>query len=115
MLSHLLVSGGFLLWAITGPLAPLPTLLAVAVLFGIGYGAWLALGAALLAATRHPAHLGRALGSLAAAVGTGGVLGPMLAAPLFENAATTLLAACSLIALGAAAVLFLAPLHRRGT
>ena len=101
--AHVLVAAAFVVWAFAGWAAALPTLLAGAVLFGAGYGAWLSLGPALLAATCDPLRLGRALGRLAAAVGVGGVVGPVLAAPLLAAAPGVLFGACAVIALGAAA------------
>jgi MFS family permease len=103
--THVLVAAGFAVWALAGHAAALPTLLVVALLFGAGYGAWLALGPALLAATCPPDRRGRALGGLAAAVGVGGVIGPALAGPLLDAAAPALLGGCAFIALTAAGAL----------
>jgi MFS family permease len=103
--THVLVAAGFAVWALAGHAAALPTLLVVALLFGAGYGAWLALGPALLAATCPPDRRGRALGGLAAAVGVGGVIGPVLAGPLLDAAAPALLGGCAFIALTAAGAL----------
>jgi MFS family permease len=109
--AHLLVAAAFSAWALTAHVAASPTfpaflmLLVVAALFGAGYGAWLSLGPAILAATCTPARLGRALGALASIVGLGGVIGPVLAGPLLETSATALLIGCALTALAAAAAL----------
>ena len=103
--THLLVAAAFGVWALTTqatPLPALPMLLLVAVLFGAGYGGWLSLGPAVLAATCPPSRLGHALGNLAAVVGIGGVIGPVLAAPLLETAAPALLLGCATAALAAA-------------
>jgi len=103
--AHVLVAAGFAVWALAGEAAALPTLLVVALMFGAGYGAWLALGPALLAATCPSDRLGRALGGLAAAIGFGGVVGPVLAGLLIDAAAPALLVGCALVALAAAAAL----------
>jgi MFS family permease len=106
--THLLVAAAFGVWALTTQAAPfpaLPMLLLVAVLFGAGYGGWLSLGPAVLAATCPPSRLGHALGNLAAIVGIGGVIGPVLAAPLLETAAPALLLGCTTAALAAATAL----------
>lgn len=83
---HGLVAAAFTAWALAGPAIALPVLTGVAVLFGVGYGAWLSLAPAILAATTDPRHLGRTLGTHAMAVGTGGVVGPVLASPLLAAA-----------------------------
>jgi MFS family permease len=103
--AHILVGAAFAAWALAGPVAALPTLLVVAVLFGAGYGGWLALGPALLAATCPPGRLGTALGGLPAATGVGREVGPVLAGPLLDAAAPALLVGCALTALKAAAAL----------
>ena len=73
---HALVAAAFVVWALAGPMTALPLLIAVAVLFGAGYGTWLSLGPAMLAATTDPRRLGWALGTYSTAVGIGGVIGP---------------------------------------
>jgi MFS family permease len=106
--SHLLVAVAFGVWALTAQAAPFPAvpmLLLVAALFGAGYGGWLSLGPAILAATCAPSRLGHALGTLASVVGIGGVIGPVLAGPLLEIAAPALLVGCAIAALAAAAAL----------
>jgi MFS family permease len=106
--THLLVAAAFGVWALSAQAAPfpaLPMLLLVAVLFGAGYGGWLSLGPAILAATCPPSRLGHALGNLAAVVGIGGVIGPVLAAPLLETAAPAFLLGCTMAALAAATAL----------
>jgi MFS family permease len=102
---HVLVAAAFVMWALTRGAAAAPMLLAVAVLFGAGYGAWLSLGPAVLASTCAPRRLGRAVGTLASVVGIGGVIGPVLAAPLLATAPAALLAGCAVTALAAAAAL----------
>ncbi len=82
--AHVLVAAAFGVWALTAQAAPLQAfrmLLLVAALFGAGYGGWLSLGPAVLAATCRPTRLGHALGTLASVVGIGGVTGPVLAGP----------------------------------
>jgi MFS family permease len=106
--AHILVAAAFGIWALTAQAAPLhafPMLLVVAALFGAGYGGWLSLGPAVLAATCPPARLGHALGTLASVVGIDGVIGPVLAGPLLQTAAPALLAGCAIAALAAAAAL----------
>jgi MFS family permease len=105
--THLLVAAAFGVWALTAraPFPAFPMLLLVAALFGAGYGGWLSLGPAVLAATCAPSRLGQALGTLASVVGIGGVIGPVLAGPLLETAAPALLLGCAMAALTAAAVL----------
>jgi hypothetical protein len=68
-------------------------------------GAWLSLGPVVLAATCPPQQLGRALGRLAAATGVGGVVGPLLSAPLLPGAQLPVLAGAAVLALGAALLL----------
>jgi MFS family permease len=92
-------------WALAGPPTALPLLIAVAVLFGAGYGTWLSLGPAMLAATTDPRRLGRALGTYSTAVGIGGVIGPVLATPVLASTPTLLLGTCVIVALGAAVLL----------
>jgi MFS family permease len=106
--AHVLIAAAFGLWALAESFA---LLLVVAALFGAGYGAWLSLGPAVLAASCAPGQLGRALGSLATVVGIGGVIGPVLAGHLLETAATALLTTCAISAL--AAGLILTDLRRR--
>jgi MFS family permease len=106
--THLLVAAAFGVWALTAHAAPFPAfsmLLVVATLFGAGYGGWLSLGPAVLAATCAPSRLGHALGTLASVVGIGGVIGPVLAGPLLDTAAPALLFGCATAAFTAAAVL----------
>jgi MFS family permease len=112
--AHLLVAAAFGVWALTAQAAPLhafPMLLLVAALFGAGYGGWLSLGPAVLAATCAPSRLGHALGALASVVGIGGVIGPVLAGPLLENAAPAFLLGCAMTALAAAPALTHRALH----
>ncbi|MGY1590926.1 MFS transporter [Geodermatophilus sp. SYSU D00708] len=103
--SHLLMAAGLAVWAVTDGVGTFPMLLGFAVLFGAGYGAWLSLGPAVLAATCPPQQLGRALGRLAAATGVGGVVGPLLSAPLLPGARLPVLAGAAVLALGAASLL----------
>lgn len=98
---HLSVAAAFVVWALAAA-AP-PMLFAAAVLFGAGYGAWLSLGPVVLASTCAPHRLGRALGTLASVVGIGGVVGPVLAAPLIATAPAASLGGCAVVALAAAA------------
>lgn len=104
LVSHGLVAAAFATWALAGRPTALPVLTGAAALFGAGYGAWLSLGPAMLAATSDPRHLGRALGTFASVVGAGGVIGPVLAAPLLGTVPVVALAGCAVVALGAAAV-----------
>ncbi|MHA6779797.1 MFS transporter [Pseudonocardia saturnea] len=103
--SHGLVAAGFAAWALAGPSTALPVLTGVALLFGTGYGAWLSLAPAILAARTDPRRLGRALGTHATAVGIGGVLGPVLASPLLASAPLPTLGGCAALAGLAALVL----------
>jgi MFS family permease len=104
--AHVLVTGGFVVWAAaTGGGATFTLLLAAAGIFGAGYGAWLALGPALLAEVCPPARLGNALGALTTAIGMGGVVGPALADPLVVSAPAGVWLGAAALAL-AAAVLF---------
>lgn len=99
---HLLMMVAFLLWAFTGRTAALPLLIGFAVLFGLGYGGWLALGPALLAALCPARRLGRALGTLGTIGGLAGFAGPLLAAPLFTAARSlTLLLATGVLVMAA--------------
>jgi hypothetical protein len=102
--AHGLVAVAFAAWALAGPSTALPLLAGVAVLFGAGYGAWLSLGPAVLAASVGPRHLGRTLGTHALVVGSGGVVGPVLASPLLAVAPALTLAGCAVVALVAALV-----------
>ncbi|HXV94138.1 MAG TPA: MFS transporter, partial [Pseudonocardia sp.] len=105
---HLVLAAAFTVWALTGSggAAAWPMLLVFAVLFGLGYGGWLALGPALLASRCDPRRLGRALGVLAALVGTGGVVGPLLAGALLTAPGPpAVLAGCAALAGLAAALL----------
>lgn len=102
---HGLVAAAFAAWTLAGPLTALPVLVAVALLFGTGYGAWLSLAPTILAATTDPRHLGRALGTHATAVGIGGVIGPVLASPLLAKAPALALGAFASVAVVAALVL----------
>lgn len=102
---HVLVAAAFVVWALAGPPMALPLLIAVAVLFGAGYGMWLSLGPAMLALTTDPRRLGRALGTYSTAVGIGGVIGPVLAAPLLVATPTLLLGTCVIVVLVAAVLL----------
>ena len=104
-LAHLPIGVGFLVWAGSGGAAAFPLLITAGALFGAGYGAWLALGPALLAEICAPAQLGRALGALAAAVGIGGVVGPVLVGPLLATAPAGLWLGSAVIALIAVALL----------
>ncbi len=102
---HALVAAAFVVWTFAGPSTALPVLIAVAVLFGAGYGAWLSLAPAILAAATDARHLGRALGTHATAVGMGGVIGPVVASPLLASAPALVLGGCAVIALTAAILL----------
>jgi MFS family permease len=113
-LAHLPIAAGFGVWAVPGGDTTFPLLIAAGVLFGAGYGAWLALGPALLAETCAPGRLGGALGTLAAAVGIGGVAGPVLAGPLLDAAPAAVWFGSAGITLVAVAVLARHEPHRRG-
>lgn len=102
---HGLVAAAFAVWTLAGPAAALPVLIAVALLFGTGYGAWLSLAPAILAARTDPRHLGRALGTHATAVGIGGAIGPVLASPLLAHAPALTFSGCAAVAVIAALVL----------
>jgi MFS family permease len=102
---HALVAAAFAAWALAGPSTALPLLVGVAVLFGTGYGVWLSLAPAILAASTDPRHLGRTLGTHARALGIGGVAGPVLASPLLETTPALTLGGCAVLALVAALVL----------
>jgi MFS family permease len=104
-LAHLPIAAGFGVWALCGDATAFPLLLVAGVLFGAGYGAWLALGPALLAEICAPDRLGRALGTLAAAIGVGGVAGPVLVGPLLVAAPAALWLGSAGITLVAVAVL----------
>ena len=104
-LAHLPIAAGFGVWAVSGGDAAFPLLIAAGMLFGAGYGAWLALGPALLAQTCASGRLGGALGTLAAAIGIGGVAGPVLTGPLLVAAPAALWLGSAAIALIAVAVL----------
>lgn len=102
---HGLVAAAFAVWTLAGPATALPVLIAVALLFGTGYGAWLSLAPAILAARTDPRHLGRALGTHATAVGIGGAIGPVLASPLLAHAPALTFSGCAAVAVIAALVL----------
>lgn len=103
--AHGLVAAAFGVWSLAGPATALPALTVVALLFGTGYGAWLSLAPAIVAAQTDPRRLGRALGTHATVVGIGGVVGPVLASPLLAGAPVLTLAGCAVVAVVAALVL----------
>jgi MFS family permease len=99
--AHLVVVVAFVVWAAAGPGSAPVVLVVFAVVFGIGYGGWMALSPALLAASARRSRLGRAQGALAAVTGLGGALGPLLATPLLAAAPRQALLAAAVVALAA--------------
>jgi MFS family permease len=102
---HGLVAVAFAVWMLAGPATALPVLIGVALLFGSGYGAWLSLAPAILAARTDPRHVGRALGTHATAVGIGGMIGPVLASPMLAHTPALTLGGCAAVAVISALVL----------
>jgi MFS family permease len=113
--AHLIVVLAFVVWATAGPgMGPVP-LVAFAVVFGIGYGGWMALSPALLAAAAQRGRLGRAQGTLAAVNGIGGAVGPLLATPLLADAPRPALLGAAAVVLVAATLLRARPVPERRT
>ena len=102
-----LVAASFLLWL---PRGAYPPLLAHAMLFGVGYGGFVALGPAVLAERFGVARMGSLLGVLYTSSAAGAAAGPAVAGVLVEHAGYRWAGgvAAGLAALGAATI----PGHR---
>lgn len=111
--AHLIAAVAFAVWAAAGPGTAPVLLVAFAVVFGIGYGGWMALSPALLAGSVERSRLGRAQGTLAAVNGIGGAVGPLLATPVLATAPRPALLGAASVALVAAALLRARPVSER--
>jgi len=109
-LSFATLTGSFVLWLAAGSSYPL--LVAFALLMGVGYGGFIALAPAVVAALFGTVGLGAILGALYTAAGIGGLIGPPAAGVLIDRTSygTTIIVAMALFA-SATAVLFLLPEH----
>jgi len=107
-LSFATLTASFVLWLVAGSSYPL--LVAFALLMGFGYGGFIALAPAMVAALFGTAGLGAILGALYTAAGVGGLIGPPAAGALIDRTSygVTIVAAMVLFA-SATAVLFLLP------
>ena len=91
-----------------------PALVSFAVIFGVGYGGFIALSPAVVAELFGPTGMGSVVGTLYTSAAIGGLFGPPLAGAVIDAAGyPTAITASMVIALAAWAVLI--PLGRNGT
>lgn len=107
--SFILMTVSFLLWLFSG--GSFTALLLFAIVFGIGYGGYIALMPATMAAIFGPVGLGRTLGLLYTSAAIGGLVGPALVGGIIDATSYTwaILATMAMVLAAAACLFFVRP------
>jgi MFS family permease len=109
--SFMIMAASFVLWLVAG--SNLAVLFAFAIVMGVGYGGFIALAPAVIAALYGTRNLGAILGALYTAAAIGGLIGPPVAGVVIDyvSYAAAIVLAMALTAAASGVLLLLSPGH----